>query len=245
MSGCGVINTCLLESRKRCAQYFFGDDKLRLTFDYHSCHVWVDLTYDEESEFAMVHNIQGHDVNVTTYMDKVFKARTSWIQMGSFEWLGSNDSEVKKLKNKVYCSIGMADQKEQANNALVLRIACMPEEFFDKISAVNNLFRNAQLKGMKPAKSGEGGSASARKRLKTDGKEASANYGRENKDSEIHKKFFKELGWIKLQSDFSAVGNMLERLVSNLTTLDEFMKDLAQYKDMKFLRIQLRVLVST
>ena len=230
----------LLESRKRTATYFVGNDLLALSFSTHLVHIWIDLTYEEESELSSVHNLVAHDINSESVSDKIYKLRLSWTHLGCFDWENLRGTEVMDLKLRAFRCIGIKTKQDLNSNSWMLRLACTPQPFFDKLIAVSEAHRECKLKGMKVA----GGNQSTSKKPRP-APDVSLNkkYSSSEEGPEIKTLFFKELSWIKLDKDFEAMTQYLEALRAGVTTYEEFMSNLADYKDYKFLRIQLRVKV--
>ena len=230
----------LFESRKRVATYFVGNKLLSMSFSIHLLHIWVDLSYEEESELSSIHNLLAHDINSESVTDKLYKLRLSWTRMGSFDWANKSSQETIDLKLRVFRCVGIKTKGDMNNHSWMLRLACTPQTFFDKLVAVAEAHREFKLKGMKAPTSDSKGKKNKPKETSLSSK-FSGGGGEEG--PEIKNLYYKELSWLKLDKDFIAVTVMLESVRAGITALDDFMASLADYKDYKFLRIQLRVKV--
>ena len=237
----------LLESRKRVAQHFAGNKLLELTFSVHCLIIWCNLTYDEESEHSSIHNLLSHDVNTESIMDRLYKLRISWTKHGCFEWLSQTSEEVLNKKLQVFKTIGIGTKTEMNSFSWMLRIACAPQAFFDKVMQVAEAHKFFKLKGMKaPLSSKQAMALASGSKVKGRGKGEVSNaskYAGVEEGPDMKQQVFKDISWIRLDADYEAIGIMLENVRLGVDSLDEFNTNHAKYKDMKFLRIQLRVKV--
>jgi hypothetical protein len=222
------------------ARHFLGNASLELSFSIHQINLWVGLTYEEESELSSIHNAISHDVNSESVIDRLFKLRLTWTRMGSFDWQGQSSRDIIEKKMVAWRSVGVNTKTEMNAQSWQFRIACVPQEFFDKVVQIAEAHREGKLKGMKAVGSDGRASKKAKK-----GVEVSLNskYAGTEEGPEIKTQFFKDLAWVKLDADFKAIGTLLEQVRTSVITLDQFMENLTSYKDFKFLRIQLRVKV--
>lgn len=237
----------LFESRKITADYFTGT-KVEQAFRHHHVVIWVGLDYNEESERSAVHNQVSHDVNTEDPQDQLHKLRYGWVRLECFDHERSNDPSVKEKKAQCFKSIGATTQKSINASHTLWRLACAPEYFFKRVVEVANMHADGQVKDQKVNASAAAGGKSGKKPGNANMAKPvdfSVKFKATQKGTPIAQAFFSDLSWVRRDEDYELIGKYLMNVIKTQWSIPEFLYNLQKYKNIKFLRIQIRTEVIT
>jgi len=235
----------LFESRKGVANFFTGT-KLELGFRNHLVMIWVDLTYEEESERSSVHNKIAHDTNTEDVQDNLHKLRYGWIRLGKFDTERVNSADTKRMKSECFQGIGITSKASQNTHHTWWKMATSRDSFFDKLITVCD---NHDAGNVKEQKMNARGVAAAKLAQKTGqaGMLPPVDFNQSFKDrlkgTPCPAIFLNDMAWIKRDEDYDVVEKYMVQVINANWSIAEFLDTLSKYKSMKYVRIQLRTQV--
>jgi hypothetical protein len=238
----------LFESRKIAARHFVGSN-FENTFRFHHVIIWFGLTFPEESELSMVHNLASHDVRKVIPQDVMNKLRWHWIKLDKFEWQSRNDEETKKLKALCFRCIAIKETTQMNSLHTFWALACSDDTFFRTLIAVADAHQDGLIKNQKLNKLAKKLQRSTVSRVGNANLPEPVNMNRTFTDvslgTPIPQNFFVDIQWVKSPQDCRTCVSFMQNLLNKVWDLPEFTAKLMRYKAMKYVRIQLRTLVRT
>ena len=233
----------LFESRKITVDHFTGT-RLEASYRHHQLIIWVGLTYEEESELSAVHNQVSHDVNKEDIQDILHKLRYSWVRLGRFDSDRAQDFQAKAWKASCFKTVGVQTAKQMNSYNPLWKIATSPEHFFQAIIKVADMHDDGLVLDQKVnARADTKGKAKVGQTNFQNPVDFNTKFKDNVRGSPAPTLFFYEMSWIKRSEDYDNITRFLQNVINQDWSLPTFQQKLAIYKNIKFLRIQLRVQV--
>jgi hypothetical protein len=229
----------LFESRRRCAAYFKGREDLELSFTWHLCYVSVGLPEAVQSELSVLHNYIDHDVNKSDMIDIIMKIRINWEAHDCFDSRRTNDPKIKNIKHAILKSVGFKDANSGSNAWI---IATSAKTFFDEIVILAENHLHGILKGQKTNRAK--GGASKKQKVGNAGQASSIDWHQTFSDTQVGAPLphdvYKAVAWVKHTADADNIVMLMKQVNALVLDLKTFVERVKTYKNMKFLRLQIR-----